>query len=93
MLGPIWTVLNHYATSMKNVVIGNVGIPIEISFSLAEDSDIYNDFSYYLKNIYGYNITDGAKYTTSILHMEQVSLGASKYSQQIRNRIAKQTLK
>ncbi|KAK8882561.1 hypothetical protein M9Y10_045203 [Tritrichomonas musculus] len=107
MLDTTWTVLNHYVTSLPTVVIGNVGIPIGISFSLAEDSDIYNDFFYYFKNSYGYNITDfisvvesdqGKALKKAVMEQNMqhlcclrhllVSLGTSKYSQQIGNLVS-----
>lgn len=58
MLDTTWTVLNHYVTSFPTVIINNVWIPLGLSFSLTEDSEIYNQFFYRFENSYGYRIRD-----------------------------------
>ena len=107
MLDTTWTILNHYVTSLPTVIVHNVGIPIGFSFSLTEDSDIYNEFFYHFKNVYGYNIPDfisvvesdqgkalkkavedqNIQHLCCLRHL-LVSLGTSKFSEQIGNLVS-----
>lgn len=61
MLDTTWSVLQNYVTSFPTLVIKNVGVPIGFTFSLCEDSPIYNDFFSIFANINGFKITDFVK--------------------------------
>lgn len=63
MLDMTWFVLQNYITSFPTLIAGNVGIPIGFTFSLIEDSTIYNDFFDIFEDVFSFKITDFIKVT------------------------------
>ena len=57
MLDTTWTIINHYFASIPTAVIHNANIPIGFSFSLVENSEIYDQFFPFWK-CFGYSIKD-----------------------------------
>jgi hypothetical protein len=52
-----WRVLRLYVTSVLTVVIGNVGIPIAVSFGPVEDTALYDTFYTTLMELLGFDLS------------------------------------
>ena len=58
MLDTTWNLLQHYVCSIPTLAIYNVGLSIGFTFSLVEDSAIYENFFSIFQNAFGFPIQD-----------------------------------
>jgi hypothetical protein len=57
LIGTTWKVLRFYVASILTAVIGNVGVPVALSFSLAEDTDLYGAFYIIFRALFNLNLS------------------------------------
>lgn len=90
MLDTTWTIINHYVTLITTVVIHNIGIPLGLSFSQAENAEIYSHTNSWVwsRQSFKKTVSDQNMQHICCLKHLLVSLGKTKFSEQVGNLVS-----